>query len=376
MSLHAGIKANDKADLCIVASTSPCASAAMFTRNQFCGPSVVVGRAHAECGQLRAVVVTSGIANVATGEEGLRNAKAVATLTAKLLEIEPTQVLPSSTGVIGWQLPMEKVLAGIEKAVPLLRAGNLLQASEGILTTDPRPKCRSIVLPEGSVIFGMVKGAGMIEPNMATMLAYFFTDAAVDNDALKPIFERAVHRSLNMLSVDTDTSTSDTVAILANGQSGSVDLSTFEQALTSLMIELTKDIARDAEGATKLIEARVRSARSFEQAKRVAKSIINSPLVKTAVYGCDPNWGRVAMAVGKTFDLDIRPETVSIAFGPHLVYHGKPLLTPGGLEPVREYLNNAHIVIEVHLGVGDEQATAWGCDLTEGYIHINGSYTS
>jgi glutamate N-acetyltransferase/amino-acid N-acetyltransferase len=222
----------------------------------------------------------------------------------------------------------------------------------------------------------MAKGVGMIEPNLATMLSYFVTDAKIAPDQLKQYLKEAVDLSFNMVSIDTDTSTSDTVAIMANGLAGEVDREEFRQALTTMAIELAKDIARDGEGATKLLGVTVENASSFVQAKRVAKSIVNSPLVKTAVFGADPNWGRIAMAIGKCSEqVDIIPEKVSIAFGDLLVYQGRAL-GEENLAQLKAYLHNPEVAIRVSLGLGDARATVWGCDLSYEYVRINGEYTT
>jgi len=222
----------------------------------------------------------------------------------------------------------------------------------------------------------MCKGVGMIEPDMATMLAYFYTDAAVDAPTLDAMLRRVVGVSFNMVSVDTDTSTSDTCAILANGRAGPVDLTAFEAAFTAMAQQLAQEIARDGEGATKLITVRVDQARDFAQAKRVAKSIVNSPLVKTMIYGADPNWGRIAMAIGKCKDdTDVVPERVAIAFGDIAVYDGKDL-GEEHLGDLQDYLKGTDVTIAVALHTGDASATVWGCDLTEGYVDINGKYST
>ncbi|MBI3968289.1 MAG: bifunctional ornithine acetyltransferase/N-acetylglutamate synthase, partial [Chloroflexi bacterium] len=244
-----------------------------------------------------------------------------------------------------------------------------------IMTTDTRPKLRARRVGEATLV-GMAKGAGMIEPNMATMLAYFLTDARIEPEPLKRLLHEAVNLSFNMLSVDSDTSTSDTVAIMANGLAGEVDAGAFQQALTETAIELAKEIARDGEGATKLLEVVVCGAESFAQAKRVAKSIVNSPLVKTAVFGADPNWGRVSMAIGKCEEqTSIDPERVSIGFGDLLMYDGRPL-GDERLGELQAYLKGSEIQIKVGLGLGDAQARVWGCDLTYDYVRINADYTT
>ncbi len=226
-------------------------------------------------------------------------------------------------------------------------------------------------------VVGMAKGSGMIEPNMATMIAVLLTDAAVDARALDAVFRSVVERTFNCLSIDTDTSTSDTAVVLASGAAGPVPADAFESALHEVALDLTRQIAADGEGAETLIEVRVGGARDAAQAKRVAKAIVNSPLVKTAVHGADPNWGRVAMAIGKCdtdADIDIDPERVVIRFGAQEVYPTR--VDDAGLAALSDYLRGDEVLIDVTLGIGDATATAWGCDLTAGYVRINADYTT
>src|SRR6266487_4020984 len=295
---------------------------------------------------------------------------------AAALGIAPSDVLPSSTGVIGWQLPMEKMREGMRNFAREMQPGQLDRAALAIMTTDTRPKMRAARIGN-AVLVGIAKGVGMIEPNMATMLSYFMTDAKIAPDTLKQCLQEAVARSFNMVSVDSDTSTSDTAAIMANGLAGEVDLDEFRRALTTMATELAKEMARDGEGATKLIEVTVDSASSFTQAKRVAKSIVNSPLVKTAIFGADPNWGRIAMAIGKCEEQTaIVPEKVSIAFGNLPVYQDGRPRDDDNLEQLTAYLRNPDVLIHVSLGLGDASATVWGCDLSYEYVRINGEYTT
>jgi len=371
---NVGIR-DESLDFTVIASDVPAAAAAMFTQSLFCGAAIVVGKEHVADGQLQAFVINSKNANVATGEQGLANIRAVVHELAHELQIAPGDILPSSTGVIGWQLPVEKILAGIRGVRDELQPEQLHVSAHAIMTTDTHPKIHACKIGD-AVLVGMAKGVGMIEPNMATMLSYFVTDARIAPAQLKECLKEAVDRSFNMVSIDTDTSTSDTVAIMANGLAGDVPLNDFRQALQSMAIELAQDIARDGEGATKLLEVKVEHASSFAQAKRVAKSIVNSPLVKTAVFGADPNWGRVAMAIGKCDEYkDITPEKVSIAFGDLLVYQGRAL-GQENLPQLQAYLRQPNIAIRVSLGLGDASATVWGCDLSYEYVKINGEYTT
>ncbi|GAC1390798.1 MAG: bifunctional glutamate N-acetyltransferase/amino-acid acetyltransferase ArgJ [Ktedonobacteraceae bacterium] len=371
---NVGIK-DETYDFTVIASDVPASAAAMFTQSRFCGPAVIVSREQVSDGQLQACVITSKNANVATGEQGIANAREIVRLVAVELGIAERDVLISSTGVIGRQLPMECIRQGIQGLKSEMHAGQLELSAQAIMTTDTRPKIRSCQVGN-AVLVGMAKGVGMIEPNMATMLSYFITDARIAPDTLKALLKEAVAVSFNMVSIDTDTSTSDTVAILANGVAGEVDVEDFGQALRTMAIELAKDLARDGEGATKLLEVLVERAASFEQAKRVAKAIVNSPLVKTAVFGADPNWGRVAMAIGKCDEQkDITPEKVSIAFGAIPVYNGKSL-GEDNLEQLKAYLQGSEIIIRVALGLGEASATVWGCDLSYEYVRVNGEYTT
>ena len=369
-----GIK-DETYDFTVIASDVPASAAAMFTQSRFCGPAVLVSREQVSDGQLQAFVITSKNANVATGEYGLANAREVVHLVATELGIAEHDVLVSSTGVVGRQLPMERIRQGIRGLKSEMYVGQLEYSAQAIMTTDTRPKIHACQVGN-AVLVGMAKGVGMIEPNMATMLSYFVTDARIAPDTLNTMLKEAVAVSFNMVSIDTDTSTSDTVAIMANGLAGEVDLAVFGQALRTMAIELAKDLARDGEGATKLLEVVVEQAASFEQAKRVAKAIVNSPLVKTAVFGADPNWGRVAMAIGKCDEQqDITPEKVSIAFGDILVYNGKSL-GEDNLAQLEAYLQGSEIVIRVGLGLSEASATVWGCDLSYEYVRINGEYTT
>jgi glutamate N-acetyltransferase/amino-acid N-acetyltransferase len=362
-------------DFTVIVSDVPASAAAMFTQSRFCGPTIIVDREHVADGRLQAFVINSKNANVATGEQGLANVHETAQLIADELHVAPEDVLVSSTGVIGRQLPMEKIRAGVQGIGNEMQRGQLEQAALAIMTTDTRPKMRSCKIGNASLV-GMAKGVGMIEPNMATMLSYLVTDAKIAPDVLKQYLKEAVDLSYNMVSIDTDTSTSDTVAIMANGMAGEVDLAEFRQALQTMTIELAQEIARDGEGATKLIEVRVSEATSFAQAKRVAKSIVNSPLVKTAIFGADPNWGRIAMAIGKCEEqTEIVPEKISISFGDLLVYQGHPL-GDDNLEKLEAYLHNPDVLVSVSLGLGAAHATVWGCDLSYEYVRINGEYTT
>ena len=373
LAKNVGIK-DSTLDLAVIYSTVRARAAAVFTRNRFPGAPVIVGRKHIAKGIVQALVVNSKNANVAMGKQGIDNAIETCRIVGEELGINPYEVLPFSTGVIGRPLPMEKIRAGLKGIRAELKPDNLKRAAEAIMTTDTTPKYYSRRVGK-VVIAGIAKGAGMIEPNMATMLVYLMTDAELPKTTLRPMLKRVVDRTFNCVSIDTDTSTSDTVVLMANGLAGTVKLGPFEKALLAVCEDLTKQIARGGEGATKLITVDVSRAKSEAQAKRVAKCVVNSPLVKTAVYGCDPNWGRVIAAVGKSFDSSIDPGKVTIRFGETVVFKkGAPV--PCDLAGLRKYLGQSEVIITVELGLGRASARVWGCDLTEGYIKENAYYTT
>src|ERR1043166_4960193 len=358
-SRHCGLKPAGK-DLALFVSDVDAAAAVVFTRNHFPGAPVTLGRETLTGGILRAIVANSKVSNVATGARGLGNARRMAAAAAAELGVTTDRVLVSSTGVIGVQLPIETIERGLRGMAAELQ-GDPLVGVEGIMTTDKRPKALSVGVGDATLTW-VAKGSGMIEPNMATMLVYIFSDAAVEARALDRMLRRAVHLSFNMLSVDTDTSTSDTCALLANGLAGAVSDDEFEEALTAGCLRMTEMLARDGEGATRLLRATVRGAISEDEARRVAKSVVNSPLVKTMVHGADPNVGRLLMAVGKCFECTVRPEVTDAWISGHLVVRGGERIYFDE-RSVRAALGTDTVDLEVALGVGDASATAYGCDL-------------
>ncbi len=373
-SRNCGLKPSAK-DLALFVSEVDASAAAVFTRNQFPGAPVVLGRETIRGGVLRAIVANSKYSNVATGPEGLASARRMAAAAAKEIGSDASRVLVSSTGVIGVRLPIETIEAGLV-GMSRDRVADPIVGAEGIMTTDTYAKALSLSVPRSdATITWVAKGSGMIEPNMATMLAYIFTDAAVDAPALDRALRAAVQASFNMLSVDTDTSTSDTCAILANGMAGRVDPSAFAEALTAGSIRMTEMLARDGEGAEHLIRATVRGAASDDDARRVAKSLVNSPLVKTMVHGADPNVGRLLMAIGKCFDVRLDPTATDASINGHQVVRGGRRLDFDD-SVVRATLAAEAIDIDVSLGAGHSSATAYGCDLTSGYIDENAAYYS
>ena len=363
-------------DLVVVAADHPCPTAAVFTRSRFAGPSVVVSREHITSGRARAVVVVSKNANVATGAEGLANTREVVERVASAIGGAAEEVLIASTGVIGRQYPMEQVRAGLDALSWPFHDRDADKAAVGIMTTDTHPKVASATVGSGPArVVGIAKGVGMIEPDMATLITLFFTDAEIGAVGLDRTFRDVIDRTFNCVSVDTDTSTSDTAAVLASGAAGPVDAAAFAAALYDVAHALTTMVARDGEGATKLIEVCVDAARDSTQAKRVAKAIVNSPLVKTAVHGADPNWGRVAMAIGKcSDDTDIDEARVVIRFGDQEVYPTP--VDDAGLGELAAYMKGADVRIHVSLNTGAANATVWGCDLSDGYVRINADYTT
>ena len=371
-SRNCGLKPVDK-DLALFVSERDAAAAAVFTRNQFPGAPIILGRETIKSGQLRAIVVNSKVSNVATGESGLANARRMAAAAAAECETSADRVLVSSTGVIGVSLPIEKIENGLRGMAAELTDDPLVGA-RGIMTTDSHPKAISMSVGRATLTW-IAKGSGMIEPNMATMLAYIFTDADFPRATLDRMLRRAVHVSFNMLSVDTDTSTSDTCAILANGMAGRIDEGEFQDALTAGCIRMTEILARDGEGALHLLRCTVKDALNDAEARLVAKSLVNSPLIKTMVHGADPNVGRILMAVGKCFDATISPAATNAWINGHEVVRNGARVDFDDAT-VRKTLSTEVIDLVVSLGAGDATATAYGCDLTKGYVEENAAYYS
>ena len=371
---NVGVK-DETQDFTLVVSPEGTTSAGVFTQSRFAGPSVDICRRHNN-GTARGVVVISKNANVANGAQGLTDAEEVVAGVADKLGIPSSDLFIASTGVIGRPYPMEKIRAGIAALPSTLPANDAEAVARGIMTTDTVHKLSERRIPQSDArIVGVAKGVGMIEPNMATLIALIFTDAKISATNLDRVFRRTINRTLNCVSIDTDTSTSDTAVIFASGAAGDVDETHFEESLHHVLLDLTKQIARDGEGAETLIEVCVDCARDDEQAKTVAKSIVNSPLVKTAIHGADPNWGRVAMAVGKCNQYtDIQQDAVVIRFGEQEVFPHQ--VDESGLQTLSEYMKGADVRIHVSLNTGSHSATVWGCDLTDGYIRINADYTT
>ena len=368
-----GIK-DDTNDVMILHCETLATTAGVFTQSRFAGPSVAISRHNVSSGTARAVTVISKNANVATGDTGYANAEEITQLVGAAIDADPSDIIIGSTGVIGVQYPMERIRSHLSALqVPFLERSAEAAAS-AIMTTDTHPKVASAPAGHATVV-GFAKGVGMIEPDMATMIAVITTDAQIAPNDLNQTFRRVIDRTFNALSIDTDTSTSDMAVIVASGITGPVDDTQFETALSDVCLNLTRQLAADGEGAETLIVVDVASARDDDQARRVAKAIINSPLVKTAIHGRDPNWGRVAMAIGKCRDdTDIDQQAVTIRFGEQEVYPNPA--TPEALIELQAYLAGDEVHIGVDLGVADGTFTAYGCDLTDGYVRVNADYTT
>ena len=367
-----GLKQSGK-DLALFASDVDAAAAAVFTRNHFPGAPVMIGREIIKAGVLRAIIVNSKVSNVGTGEVGLDAARRMAAATASAIGTTAEKVLMSSTGVIGVRLPIEKIEAGIPALHASLQSDPIVGV-EGIMTTDSYPKAMSFSIGNATLCI-VAKGSGMIAPNMATMLCYIFTDADIAAQDLREILGEIVQDTFNMLSVDTDTSTSDTCVIMANGMAGAVERNEFRAVLHEACTRMTELLARDGEGATKLLRINVRGAANRDDARAVARSVANSPLIKTMAYGADPNVGRLLMAVGKCFDCTIVPSNLNAAINGVTVIRGG--MKAEFDEPaLRASLSGDPIEISVDIGIAEGAATAYGCDLTEGYVKENAAYYS
>jgi glutamate N-acetyltransferase/amino-acid N-acetyltransferase len=370
-------------DLALLVSDVAASAACVFTTNRVQAAPIAVCREHlaATGGVARAIVANSGNANACTGAPGLAAARRTAREAAALLGVPAEHVLVASTGVIGQPLPVDRLVTGLPAAVAALAASGGAEAAQAIMTTDTRRKesARRVALPAGTfAIGGMAKGSGMIHPNMATTLAFVTTDAAVPADRLARALRRAADRTFNRVSVDGDTSTNDTIALLANGRSGVAigadEERAFGDALEAVLHDLALQIARDGEGATILIEVAVTGAATEDDALRVSRTIAGSPLVKTAIHGADANWGRIVAAAGRS-GVAIEPERLSVAL------NGLLVLEPGYVscyseEEATARLRRDSVTVRVDLGQGDALATTWTCDLTAEYVAINASYRS
>jgi glutamate N-acetyltransferase/amino-acid N-acetyltransferase len=382
-AVAAGIKPN-RDDLALLVADAPCAAAGVFTRNLATAAPVVVSREHLRSGRARAVVVNAGCANAATGAQGLSDARAMAAATAAAVGCLETEVVVASTGVIGVHLPLDKVRAGVVAAAAALSAQGGPAAARAILTTDTQPKevALDLVLGGRAVRLGaMAKGAGMIAPDMATMLAFFTTDAQVDAALLQRALREAVGESLNRITVDGDTSTNDMAVILASGAAGApaidaegAGFDAFKAALVEASRRLALMIVKDGEGATRIAEVRVEGARSAEDADRIARTVAESPLVKTALHGGDPNWGRILAAAGRA-GVDVDPAGLDIFIGDVWVAEGGAARAYDE-EVAALAMREDPVRLGLRLRAGTSRGWVWTCDLTRGYVDINAHYRS
>ena len=380
--VKAGIKKSGNLDLALIYTEKEAAVAGVFTKNAVAAAPVIVSREVVKGGKAHAIVANAGCANACTGEAGLANARKMAALAAAEVGCAPDEVLVGSTGIIGVNLPMDKLEAGIKAAAAELSEDGSKNAGNAIITTDTYSKACSCEVEIGgqAVRFGAIaKGSGMIQPNMATMLCYITTDANISSQLMQKALSEIVEVSFNMISVDGDMSTNDTVLVLANCASGAAEITDgspeyekFYATLKEICQELSKRIAADGEGATKFLTINVSGTKTFEDAKTVAMSIAKSPLVKTAFFGEDPNWGRVICAVGYA-GIPMVPEKTVIKFGGVPVY-ANGLGAEFNEDDIHKVMAEHDIVIDVEMGMGDAKATVWSCDFSYEYVKINGEY--
>jgi glutamate N-acetyltransferase/amino-acid N-acetyltransferase len=383
--MAAGIKPSAKKDLALIYSSAPARAAAVFTTNQVKGAPVVVSQEHIRDGRAQAILASSGCSNVCTGEQGIKDAREMTKTVGELLRIKPGHVLIAATGVIGQPLPMDKIRAALPKLVKGLSPQGGRSAAEAIMTTDTRLKEAALRIEIGGrpiTIGGIAKGVGMLEPHLATMFCFLATDAMVASDALPRVLKRAADASLNRITVDGDQSTSDTVAVLANGlaenrplERGSRGLREFARGLEAVVARLARMLVADGEGATKVVEVSVSGARTRREALLAARSVANSPLVKTAINGADPNWGRIMMALGKS-PARVAQDKVSIRFGDEVLVEKGTLKAGARLDKIRALMAEPEYSISIDLGLGRGQDHVWTSDLSEEYVRINGKYTT
>jgi len=355
-------------------------AAAVYTRNRMIAAPLLVTTRHLESnmGAVKGLVVNSGNANAYTGKKGVEDAERTCDLLAEKLGCSSSEILVASTGIIGRPLQMEIITRQIDEALPMLGSDGRASesAASAIMTTDTHPKEYAVEADQGFRVGGIAKGSGMIAPDMGTMLAFITTDAKLPPDLLHECLERSVDESFNMIVVDGDTSTNDMVVLISTGEKG-CRKETLQEALDTVSIELAKMIARDGEGATKLIEVTTTGAKTRDDAKKVTKTIITSPLVKTAVFGEDPNWGRIIAATGRS-KAEINPERLSLKLSDSnkdavIIKNGKIQPTPNEAASI---MKSETVKIHIDLGIGKESATGWGCDLSYDYVKINAEYTT
>ncbi len=378
------IPTGQRDDLVVIQSTNPCDAGGVFTTNKIKSASVVIDELHLQHNHVQALVVISGNANACTGAQGFKDALQMAKLTADKLDLDPDQVLVGTTGVIGRYLPMDAVKAGIAAACVALSPDHGIDAAKAIMTTDTVPKTAHIEIEiEGRTVRvgGMCKGSGMIHPNMATMLAYITTDAAVEPGLMAKLARPVADRSFNQVTIDGDSSTNDTFLLLANGAAGNAlvrhgtpEAEALEAAIVDVARELARAIARDGEGATKMIAVRVQGAESDQEARTAARAVASSSLVKTAVHGGDPNWGRIVCALGYS-GAELALDRLRLSIGGLVVFE-RGAGVDVDLSAVRRAFEQPEIEIVATLGLANGHAEAWGCDLSEEYVRINAEYTT
>ena len=382
--VSAGIKGGDQKDLGLIYSTIPAKVAALFTKNTFKAAPVLIDAERIKRGIAQAIITNSGCANAATGKEGMADALSVSSAAARQLKITEDHLLLCSTGVIGRRLPVKKIEAGIGKLVKGLNEFGIEDAEAAMMTTDKYPKIairKGIVGAKDITICGIAKGAGMIEPNMATLLTYVMTDALIDAKALNTVFHQVIDSTFNAISVDGCMSTNDTAIILANGMAGNnpleraqARLQRFREMLTDVLMELSWAVVKDGEGATKFITIVVEGAKSKSDARRVAYSVANSNLVKTAFFGEDPNWGRIIAAVGSS-GIPMEKEKISLSIGNMAVFtQDAPVNIP--MARLKEIFQEGKIEIHISLGSGDKSYAVYTSDLSYDYVKINADYST
>jgi glutamate N-acetyltransferase / amino-acid N-acetyltransferase len=380
-AIHSGIK-KDKKDLSFIYIPDAYSAAGVFTQNKFAAACISYTKKCIKKNNLKAIIINSGNANAATGETGKRNNKKIAQIAASHLKIKASEVGVASTGIIGEQLPMNMLETGLEKLLedPYKKEGQL--TTEAIMTTDTFAKTVYLekdIDKKKIIVSGIAKGSGMIAPNMATMLSFIVTNVAITHKVLQKYLSEIVNDTFNMISVDTDTSTNDMVLIFSAGNEKNKlqtqeEVFEFKQMLREACEVLAKKIVMDGEGATKLIEVRVSGAVTLKEARTIAMNIVNSPLVKTAIHGGDPNWGRVMMAIGKEPQVKMNPDKIDLFFGnTHVFSNGKAL--DYNCTKLKKHLQSKKILIQVNLNLGEASTTAWGCDLTKEYVDINVAYS-
>lgn len=385
-TVHCGLKSNTrKHDIGIIFSEQPCKTAALFTTNQIVAAPIKLSRNVVQNGTVHAIVVNSGNANACTGKKGEKDAETMALLTSKHLNIKPDEVIVASTGIIGHHLPMAKIKSGISKSSECLGDKNThaINIAKAIMTTDLVPKHIAIKTKIGGkevTIGAIAKGSGMISPNMATMFCFITTDAAISLNTLRSCIKKSTENSFNQITVDGHMSTSDMVAILANGMahnrnitsSTKSELALFQKALDYVTMNMAKEIVKDGEGATKFVQIEIHEAKSVSEAKKIARTIAESPLVKTAINGEDPNWGRIVSAAGYA-GVTLDESKLHLSVNKVTIYKKGLPVTPAP-KRLNSVMKKKEITIQLHLGMGNKSTTLWTCDLSKEYVSINADY--